>query len=289
MTILDEHVFLNRLYEVVSKLSGIAKTQSYRYKNEWDGYLKEFNQNPHLVRQIQVEKEKFLADIDYRINVLNDVRLAFEDGFHSIKTLLVTLYQSYFNDSKKFKQDFSSQDQLILKYFVAKKILGDLIQYNELDHESVPLKYNLIARNYVRMKLKELRETEILENLKRIKIEMSLSKLRKILKENVKDGIIKKVKKGRYIYYTTQGELELSEAGNNKYNQTIRPLVEWPTLFWRSFYNIREINITVEGNSTRLDYLNKTLEKAATQGYAASHFVVQNLIKYYEKIKGEQN
>jgi len=289
MTTIDERGFLNKLYEVVSKLSGIAKTQSYRFKKEWDDYLKEFNQKPHLVRQIPVEKGKFLEDIDYRIKVLNDVRLAFEDGFHSIKSLLVTLYQSYFNDSQKFKKDFSSQDQLILKYFVAKKILGDLIQYNELDHESIPLKYNLIARNYVRMKLKELREIEIQENLERIKIEISLSQLRRILKQNIKDGIIKKIKKGRYIYYTAGKELELSEAGNNKYNQTIRPLVEWPTLFWRSFYNIREINITVEGNSTHLDYLNKTLEKAATQGYAASHFVVQNLIKYYEKIKVEKD
>lgn len=287
MTNLDEQGFLNKLYEVVYKLSGIAKTQSYRFKKEWDGYLKEINQNPHLVRQIQVEKEKFLTDIDYRIKILNDVRLAFEDGFHSIKSLLVTLYQSYFN-TQKFKEEFSSKDQTILKYFIAKKILGDLIQYNELDHESIPLKYNLIARNYLMMKLKELKEKDILTNLSRIRIDVKITDLRRILKEISLEGIIKKKKKGKYFYYAIDKEIELSEDGNKKYNQTIRPLVEWPTLFWRSFYNIRELNVTVEGNPKYPDYLNKLLEKAATQGYVASHYVFQNLIKYYEKIKEDQ-
>ncbi|MFW9771675.1 MAG: hypothetical protein ACFFBY_02620 [Promethearchaeota archaeon] len=287
MTNLDEQGFLNKLYEVVYKLSGIAKTQSYRFKKEWDEYLKEINQSPHLVRQIQVEKEKFLNDIDYRIKILNEVKLAFEDGFHSIKTLLVTLYQSYFN-SQKFKEEFSSQDQLILKYFVAKKILGDLVQYNELDHKSVPLKYNIIARNYLMMKLKQLKEENILENLNRIRIDLTIPNLRNNLREIALDGIIKKRKKGSYVYYTIEKEIELSEEGIKNYNQTIRPLVEWPTLFWRSFYNIREINVTVEGNPKHADFLNKVLEKAATQGYVASHYVVQNLIKYFEKIKDEQ-
>ena len=284
MTKLDEEGFLNKLYEVVFKLSGISKTQSYRFKKEWDENLKQLNKKPHLVRQIPVEKDKFLQDIEYRIKVLDEVRLSFEDGFHSIKSLLTTLFQLYFNDSKQFKEDFSNHDQLLLKYFVAKKILGDLVQYNQLDHESVPLKYNLIARNYIRIKLNGLREKEILENLKRVKIDITLPSLRKFLKEIIKDGIIKRTKKKQLIYYITDKELELSETGNKKYNQSLRPLVEWPTLFWRSYYNIRELNVSVEGNHKYPELLNKILEKAATQGYVASHYVFKNLVKYYEKI-----
>jgi len=287
MTKLDEKGFLSKLYEVVFKLSGISKTQSYRFKKEWDENLKQLNKNPHLVRQIPVEKDKFLQDNKYRIKVLDEIRLSFEDGFHSIKSLLTTLYQLYFNDSKQFKEDFSNHDQLLLKYFVAKKILGDLVQYNQLDHESVPLKYNLIARNYIRIKLNGLREKEVLENLKRVKIDITLPRLRKVLKEIITDGIIKRTKKGRLIYYITDKEIELSEAGNKKYNQTLRPLVEWPTLFWRSYYNIRELNVSVEGNPKYHELLNKILEKAATQGYVASHYVFQNLVKYYEKIEAD--
>jgi hypothetical protein len=285
MTKLDEKGFLNKLYDVVFKLSGISKTQSYRFKKEWDENLKLLNKKPHLVRQIPVEKEKFLQDIEYRIKVLDEVRLSFEDGFHSIKSLLTTLYQLYFNNSKRFKEDFSNHDQLFLKYLVAKKILGDLVQYNQLDHESVPLKYNLIARTHIRMKLNGLREKEILENLKKVKFDITLPALRKVLKENIKDGIIKRTKKRRLVYYITDKELELSATGNKKYNQSLRPLVEWPTLFWRSYYNIRELNVSVEGNIKYPEFLNKILEKAATQGYIASHYVFKNLVKYYKKIK----
>lgn len=200
--------------------------------------LEQLNQKPHLVRQINIDKDKFLNDNDYRIEILNELVLSPEDGFHFIKSLLTTLYQSYFNNSKQFNEDYSNLDQIILKYLLAKKFLGDLIQYNLLDHELVPLKYILIARNYIRIKLNGLREKEILDNLKRVKIDITLPSLRKILKEIIKDGIIKRMKKGKFIYYIIDKELELSEAGNEKYNQTIRPLVEWFTRFWRSFYNI---------------------------------------------------
>ena len=115
MTNVNEEIFLNKLYEVVYKLSGISKTQSYRFNKEWEEYLSSLNQKPHLVRQITVQKDKFLNDPIYRIEVLNTVKQSFEDGFHSIKSLLTTIYQLYFNDSKQFKEDFSNHDQLLLK------------------------------------------------------------------------------------------------------------------------------------------------------------------------------
>ncbi|MFX0056676.1 MAG: hypothetical protein ACFE85_04745 [Candidatus Hodarchaeota archaeon] len=285
MTNVSEAVFLNKLYEVVYKLSGISKTQSYRFNKEWDESLSTLNQKPHLVRQIPVEKGKFLNDINYRIEVLNTVKLSFEDGFHSIKSLLNTIYHSYFEKSDLFKKNYSKEDQLILKYLIAKKILGDLIQYNSLDHETVPIKYNILARNYTMMKFKEIRDTEILDNLKKIKIELTLPKLKKIMQEIVKDGLITKTSKGRYLYYNLSKELELSKEGEEYYKRTIRSLIEWPTLFWRSYYNIRELNVTVNQDCKDPDFLNNVLSKAATQGYIASHYVFKNLVQYYEKIK----
>ena len=287
MTNVNEEVFLNKLYDVVYKLSTIAKTQSYRFKKEWDENLESLKEKPHLVRQIPVEKERFLTDIDYRIKILNIVNLTFEDGVHSIKSLLNALYNSYFNDSDIFTSSFTEQDQITLKYLVAKEILGNLIQYNQLDHESVPLKYNILARTYFLIKFKGQKDTEILENLKKINIELKLSKLKKIMEEIISDGFINKTKKGRYLFYNLQQELDLSEAGKKTFNQTIRPLVDWPTLFYRSYYNVRELNVTVDGDFKYSDYLNKVLLKAATQGYLACHYIFNNLVRYYEKLKEE--
>ena len=201
MTKVTEHEFLEKLLEVVSKLSNIVKTQSPRFKKKWDEYLKPLNEKPHLVRQIPLNKKKFLDDIKYRIKVLKNVEQATLDGFHSVKTLLQILYRSYFN-SELFKHDFSKEDQLILKYLVAKEILGNLIQYNKLDHESVPLKYNIIARNYTLIKLKGQKNAEILDSLKKLNIKgVKVTDVNNIMKKIESDGIINIAKKGKYNFY----------------------------------------------------------------------------------------
>jgi len=282
MTNVSGEEFLNKLYVVAYKLYTIASTQSYRFKKEWDENLSSFKEKPHLVRYIKVEKEKFLTDIDYRIKALNKIKVSFEDGFHTIKRLLTVLYNSYFEDSKNFLSNFDIEDRIILKYFVAKEIIGNLIQYNQLDHETVPLKYNILARNYLLIKF-----TEILENLKKINIQLKSKKLKKLMDEIVSDGFIKKNKKCKSLSYSLKQELELSEEGKKTYNQILRSLVDWSTLFYRSYYNVRELNVTVVDDSKHLEFLNKVLQKAATQGYTACHYVFKNLVKYYEKLKEE--
>ena len=287
MTEVSEDEFLNKLLEVVYKLSKIVKTQSPRFKKKWDGYLKPLNNKPHIVRQIPLDNKKFLDDIDYRIKVLKNVEQATLDGFHSVKTLLQTLYGSYL-DSELFKNDFSEDDQLILKYFIAKEILGNLIQYNKLDHESVPLKYNIIARNYTLVKLKGQLNIEILDSLKKLNIkEIKLADVNKAMKEIEADGIIHIKKKGKNYFYELNKELELSKEGRVLYSQVLQPLVDWPTGFFRSFFNIRELNVTLDQNVNYRDFLQKILLKSATQGFNPTNYVFHNLVKYYEKIKEE--
>lgn len=288
MTNVTSEEFLIKLFSVVYKLFTIAKTQSDRLKKEWDENFASLPEQPHLVRYIRAEKEKFLTDIDYRIKVLNTIKLSFEDGFHSIKSILTVLFHSYFKDSEIFTQNFIREDQNKLKYLVAKEILGNLFQYNQLDHETVPLKYNILARNYLLIKFKEQSAKEIDENLKKIKINIKLSALKKSLNKIIADGFLKKNKVGKHIYYSLQQELELSEKGKTSYNQTIRSIVDWPTLFYRSYYNVREINVTVNGDCKHPEFLNKVLLKTATQGYTACHYVFKNLVKYYEKLKEEE-
>ncbi|MHA1459605.1 MAG: hypothetical protein ACTSQR_08095 [Promethearchaeota archaeon] len=288
MTNVTSEEFLTKLFSVVYKLFTIAKTQSDRLKREWDENFASLPEQPHLVRSVRAEKDKFLTDIDYRIMVLDTIKLSFEDGFYTIKSILTALYHSYFLDSEVFTQNFIRDDQKILKYLVAKEILGNLIQYNQLDHETVPLKYNILARNYLLIKFKEQSATSINENLKKINITLKLPALKKILGKIIADGFLKKQKVGKHTYYSLPQELELSEKGKTTYNQTIRPLVDWSTLFYRSYYNVRELNVTVNGDCKYPEFLNKVLLKAATQGYTACHYVFKNLVKYYEKLKEEE-
>ncbi len=287
MTKVSETEFLNKLFEVVYKLSKIVKTQSPRFKKKWDEYLKPFDEKPHIVRQIPLDKTKFLKDIDYRIDVLKIVEEATVDGFYSTKTLLHTLYSSYF-DSELFKKDFSEEDQLILKYFIAKEILGNLIQYNKLDHESVPLKYNIIGRNYTLIKLQGLSDLEILYSLKKLNMKgIELADVNNLMKEIEEEGIVIVEKKGKTNYYYLNKEIALTKDGKLVYTQVLQSLVDWPTLFFRSFFNIRELNVTLDQNIKYHDFLQKILLKTATQGFRPTNYVFKNLVKYYEKIKDE--
>lgn len=287
MTKVSEAEFLNKLFEVVNKLSNIVKTQSPRLKNKWEEYFETLDKKPHLIRQIPVDKKKFLDDIEYRINVLKIVEQATLDGFHSVKTLLQTFYRTYF-ESDLFKKKFSEDDKLILKYLIAKEILGNLIQYNKLDHESVPIKYNIVARNYTLIKLKGQTNLEILDNMQKLNIKnLKLDDINKIMEEIEADGIIKIGKKRGYYFYELKKELVLSVDGKKFYSQKLQPLVDFPTLFFRSFFNIRELNVTLEESTKFYDFLQKILLKTATQGFSPTNYVFKNLVKYYEKIKEE--
>ena len=288
MTDCSNQEFLEKLCEVVYKLSSIAKGQSYRFKTKWDEYLKPLNDKPHLIRPIPLNKEKFIGDIDYRIEVLKTLELALVDGFYSIKSLLTTLYGLYFNDSEQFKKDYSKKDQTVLKYLAAKEILGNLVQYNRMDHESVPLKYNILARNYSMMRLRVIDDAEILKNLDKLNINfITKEKLHEIMEEIEQDGFISIKREGDKIFYAGKATLELSPEGEKTYVQTLQPLIAWPTHFWRSFYNIRELNVTPNNDVKYCDFLIKVLSKSATQGFSAADFVLKNLIKYYQKLKEE--
>ncbi|MHA1282754.1 MAG: hypothetical protein ACTSQP_09650 [Promethearchaeota archaeon] len=284
MPVVSEQEFLERLADVVKKLAGIANTQSYRFKKIWDDYFGVLNTKPHIVRSVKVDKERFLQDINYRINVLKTLNNALIDGYYSIQSILKAFYGEYIN-SDLFKRDFSPEDQIILKYLVARKILGDLVQYNKMDHETVPLKYNIIAREYLMIKMNGISLEDVAISLSKLNKNIARESLIKIMEEIEKDGIINIEKRGDDDYfYTLNKPLDLSKEGEKKYNETLRPLVDWPTQFWRSFYNIRELNFTTKECKFN-DQLCKILSKSATQGFGPAHYVFKNLITYFEKIK----
>ena len=286
MTDVSEKEFLAKLLNVVHKLAGIANTQGARFSTKWEEYLNPLKAKPHKIRQRKLDKVKFIEDINYRISMLEEVEKAFVDGYYSIKSLLDTLYHSYFNDSKLLQTDFSKEDQLMLKYYIAREILGNLVQYNQLDHETVPLKYNILARNYLLIKLKGQTDSEILETMKKLQIkDITISKVNELMEEIEADGIVSKSEKGKNFFYTLKKELKLSAQGKENYNRKLRSLVEWPTQFWRSFYNIRELNVSIAEDIPQRDFLHQVLSRTATQGFTAADYVFKNLIKYYKELQ----
>ncbi len=281
-----EQQILVRLIETIEKLSNIGKTQGYRFQEKWKELFGRSTREPHLIREIPLDKERFQNDLNYRIEILIHVSNAFVDGYYSIKSLLQTLYQFYFN-SEEFKGNYSKMDQVRIKYLVAKEILGNLVQYNKLDHSTVPLKYNIIARNYTILKLKPKTDLSLLKNINKIFVKnpLDLPKIHSVMEEIRGDGLISvKKQEARYIYQINE-ELHLSPEGEKRYNETLESLVTWPTQLWRSFYNIRELNMTPAEGVRYRNFLSKVLLRSATQGFNPAKFVMKNLRKYYETIR----
>lgn len=285
MTEVNDQEFINRLYGVIHKLSGIANSQSYRFEHLWK-YFEGFDLKPHVVRRYKIDKDKFFSDNDYRISITKTVADSMVDGFYSIKSILQVLYQHYYQDSELFIRDFPSQDaRSMLKYFTAKEILGNLIQYSKMDHETVPLKYNIIARHRIMMKLQGVDLKEILQDLTKLNKNIERNVLIKLMEEIRDDGIITIEQNGDSYIYKLACELKLDSELKKQYTSTFQALVDWPTQFWRSYYNVRELNLTPKESTPHREFLIKILGKSATQGFGPAYYVFQNLEKYFQKLK----
>ena len=147
-----------------------------------------------------------------------------------------------------------------------------------------------MARNYTLIKLKGQTNKDILDNMKKLNIKDELlTDVTNIMKEMEAEGIINIEKKENDYLYTLKKELIISNEGKNYYSKVLQPLVDFPTLFFRSFFNIRELNVTLNQDVPFRDLLQKILIKSATQGFSPTNYVFKNLITYYEKIKEETN
>ena len=285
MSEITEKEFLDILTNVIEKLSNIAKTQRYRFQQKWEEILGHIEVKPHLIRQILFEKEKFIKDNEYKLKTLKTVSNAFIDGYYAIKSLLEALYLEYFN-SAIFKKMYPQQDQLKIKYIVAKEVLGNLIQYNKMDYETIPLKYNIIARNYTLLKFNIKTDEAILKNMNKIfrKTPLSLEKIHSIIEEIQRDGLISITEENNQYSYKLESTLELSPEGNILYDENLAQLITWATNLWRSFYNIRELNITPSQPIPHHEFLSKILSHSSTQGFSSANYVFTNLIKYFEMV-----
>ncbi len=282
-------IFLKKLYEVIYKLSSISKTQFPRFKKLWNNYFAQDVIKPHVPRLIPFDKQKFLKDDDNKAKTLRITEKAAVDIFYSIRSIVEVLYNEYFPNSELFIKDFSDEDQIILPYICAKDIYGNLLEFLKLEHAITPLKYLIIGKNYLLLKLKGMSTTGIINSLKKSDIKIKYPELTKILREIEKDGIIEIKTKGRGKFSTLNKDLKLTKEGEKKYKSLIKPLLEWSTQIWRSFFNIRELNIKIPPEYKWCSYLEKVLPRSATQGFSTAHYVIKNLAKYYEMLIKEEN
>jgi hypothetical protein len=297
---LEKDLFIEILWEVIEKERNLIKTQWPRFLKIWNEYLVRLEPNPHKIRNYEVDKDAFFKSDIYKQEILTSLETSLVDGYYTIKSVVDTLFSKYFVDSEDFLNDIAEEDRVPFKFLTADVLIGSLLQFLSTEKEAVPIKYLIVAQNKSILRLKGRSDEQILDKLGSNGFTSSLEEVRQIMNELEKDGyIIKrdlspsekiKWKTGSFMYsWNKENDFKLSPEGEKFYKSKIFPVLEWCVGLWRSMYNIREMDVEILDSYKWKSFLEKTVSKAATQGFMTTYWVIKNIKKYYEMILEEKS
>jgi len=89
-------------------------------------------------------------------------------------------------------------------------------------------------------------------------------------------------------FYKWIKDYKLTPAGDAAYRKNILGIIEWAVELWRTMFNFRELDVVIPEDYKWKSYLEKTVSKAATQGFMNAYWIVKNITKYYEMIIEER-
>ena len=287
----EKDLFTRTLWEIIKRESNLINTYYIFFEELWDETFQELNPQPHTLRRYSAQESTFNNSIQGKIELLTGLETALIDGYYLIKDIVSTIFNNYFHESRQFKRDFSRKDRDPVRFMTAEKFIGSLLQFISSEQGLIEKKYIVVALNKSMMKLKGLSDEKIIKKLESNGFTISKSELQNIMYELEDHGVIEKHRIHRTeeelygtgtFFYKWIMEFDLSKEATTFYNKKILKLVEWSVQLWRSLYNIRELHLEVPQNYPNRDFLVATLQKAATQGFKSSWWVISNIKKYYE-------
>ncbi|MCP4762688.1 MAG: hypothetical protein GY870_12995 [archaeon] len=294
---LNKDLFLETLWDVMKKEATFIRTQVPRFNKLWQRHLFKINPHPHQIRQFKVKNVYFLATNENKVETIKRLEASLIDGYYTIKSVVSTLFNSYFPDSSFFLEDFKEEDRIPVMYMAAETLIGSLLQFLDTEKGIIDIKFIIAAKNKSILKLKELSDARILEKALSSDLKCDIQKIHEIMDELTEFGYVKRTKlttkqkeeeklKGResQFNYRWNKEFELSPEGKSFYQTNIFQVIEWCVGLWRSLYNIRELDVVISRDYKFKKYLEETVKKAATQGFMTCYWVIKNIRKYYEML-----
>ena len=278
--------FLRTMLEVVKEKSSIIKVQIPRLHKLWIQFWGKTQVELKTIRPVVVDDERFISDLKYRIEVVRKLQYAMNDGFFAVKSIIKPIFNKYI-DSDLISEDFTNNDLVAAKLMISDLIVGALLQFIVLDKSSIPIPYIIIAKNKALMKIKALSISRIVDDLKKNGFEVSNEYVSSVLNDMIELGYISSEKgiDSDEIEYKFVKDFSLSVEGQKKFDQKIKPLLEWTIAIWRSLFNIRSLDTPIPQNDyPHHEFLEETVRRASTQGFLSAHNVMENIANYYEII-----
>ena len=278
--------FLRTLLEVVKEKSSVIKVQIPRLHKLWRNFWENTPIESKTIRSVVVDDERFISDLKYRIEVVRNLQHAMNDGFFVVKSIIEPIFNLYV-DSDLISKDFTNEDLVTAKLMISDLIVGSLLQFIVLDKSSIPIPYIIIAKNKALMKIKALSINRIVDDLKKNGFEVSDEYVSSVLNDMIELGYVSSennIDSGENEYKFVKDFL-LSAEGQKKFDQKIKPLLEWTIALWRSLFNIRSLDTPIPNNYPHREFLEETVKRAATQGFLSAYNVIENIVNYYEIVK----
>ncbi len=278
--------FLRTMLKVVKEKSSIIKVQIPRLHKLWIQFWGKTQVELKTIRPVFVDDERFISDLKYRIEVVRKLQYAMNDGYFAVKSIIEPIFNKYI-DSDLISEDFTSNDLVAAKLMISDLIVGALLQFIVLDKSSIPIPYIIIAKNKALMKIKALSISRIVDDLKKNGFEVSNEYVSSVLNDMIELGYISREKgiDSDEIEYKFVKDFSLSVEGQKKFDQKIKPLLEWTIAIWRSLFNIRSLDTPIPINDyPHHEFLEETVRRASTQGFLSAHNVMENIANYYEII-----
>lgn len=274
--------FIRSLTYVMRNLRTCAVTQIPGLVDMWHERFGPTKVQPEDFTKFDMHKEKFQQDLEYRKEILAKVNAAQHSAYRIIRDSMIMLFQEYLR-SPLFKDDFpSAADQKLVPFELAKLFLGTLREVVRLNRKAISIGYIIFAHQYYGFK-QGISLNKLKEKLRFAKIEVTDTQITKTLDGLTKMGfIIKESDEDGGVYKLLQ-EPTLSPEGQRIFDKKLKTFVEKAVGIYRTIYDVRTLDTPIPESYPMRDYLAKTVQHAATQGYTSASQVVKFILEYYKK------
>jgi hypothetical protein len=278
----EKDKFLTVLLETVKELHFLIKNQYPRIQKMWELHWTALAVDLPAISTMEINSLSFTSDITYRIEVLRTLQFAMKDAYFLIKLIVDSIFQIYIGKSL-ISEDFSECDIVPASFLISERLIGSLLQFIMFDQSEIPMGYLVIAKNKAMMKIKPLSSKRIASVMEKSNFSTNEDEIHTIMKKmhdyeyvdlNIDDT-------SKEIAYKFNKDFELTPEGNLLYKKKILPVIEWTIGMWRSLYNIRSLDITIPKDYFHSEYLQESVSRAATQGFATAYNVIENIANYY--------
>lgn len=281
---IENSTFFPMLCELISEKISLIDQQGHRiellWKKLWDQWTPILPDYPRL----QFDSGQFYKNNSYRIHFLNQFQDLLYQYYYYCRYLLESVFNEYFS-SEAFFTTYSKEfrDETLVK--TAQIGLGALMDLVSLQPIEISTIFLIIAKFGYFLKIRSLTIQTMKTRFEKFYYPINTPEMLEMIKILININYLKLDDEQTSINLNTHISVNPYFFKNDypieKFNTTLKPVLEWIQGIWQSLYNYRRLNLTPEVHTLFKERLESILSRSATQGIKASLELFSGLEQYF--------